>query len=250
MQLTSQYWLINAQPQQASDHSASGLPRARPVYHTRLHPRSDRDLRRIVDDEGTQFIVWHWLCRGRHDKPRLGLDSALLVLPALRVCQEAVSGNEHPRVQDVDGLETECNKNFRGTSGGMEVEAAEILWNRSLERLNLQFTTMVSDGDSKSFKHLTNKRVYGDVELHKEECINHVAKRLGIALRKLAASGKKAGVTLGGRGFSRLTQATIVKLTAYHGKAVLAHRGNLPAMTKRPCTNVIKMPQNVCARMS
>ena len=73
-----------------SHHSASGLPRARPVCHTRLHPRSDRDLRRIVDDEGTQFIVWHWLCRGRHDRPRLGLDSALLVLPALRVCQKAI----------------------------------------------------------------------------------------------------------------------------------------------------------------
>ena len=124
----------------------------------------------------------------------------------------------------------ECNKNFRGTSGGMEVEAAEILWNRSLER-NLRYTTMVSDGDSKSFKHLTNKRVYGDVELHKEECINHVAKRLGTALRKLATSGKKAGITLGGRGFGRLTQATIVKLTAYYGKAVRAQRGDLPAMT-------------------
>ena len=103
----------------------------------------------------------------------------------------------------------ECN--FRGTSGGMEVKAAEILWNRSLER-NLRYTTMVSDGDS---KHLTNKR----------------AKRLGTALHKLATSGKKAGVTLRGQGFGRLTQATIVKLTAYYGKAVRAHRGNLPAMT-------------------
>ena len=67
------------------------------------------------------------------------------------------------------------NKNFRGTSGGMEVEAAEILWNRSLER-NLRYMTMVFDSDSKSLKYLTNQRVYGDVELHKEECINLVAK--------------------------------------------------------------------------
>ena len=89
-----------------------------------------------------------------------------------------------------------------------------------------RYTTMVSDGDSMSYKHLTNLRMYGDMELHKEECINHVAKRLGTALRKLAASGKKGGVTLGGRGFGRLTQATIIKLTAYYGMAVRAHPGN------------------------
>ena len=56
---------------------------------------------------------------------------------------------------------------------------------------------MVTDGDSKLFKHLTNLCVYDDVELRKEECINHVTKRLGTALRKLAAPGKKGGVTLG-----------------------------------------------------
>ena len=50
------------------------------------------------------------------------------------------------------------------------------------------------------------------------------------ALRKLAVSRKKAGINLGGQGFGRLTQATIVKLTAYYSKAVHAHCGNLPAM--------------------
>ena len=72
--------------------------------------------------------------------------------------------------------------------------------------------------------------IYGDVELQKEECINHVAKRLGTALRKLASSGKKHGVTLGGRGHGKLNQATILKLTAYYGKAVRANSNNLDAM--------------------
>ena len=175
------------------------------------------------------WVIVTWLRRGRHDRPRLGLNRALPVLPALRVCQEAVLENTLEfKLWMVS--HTECNKIFRGTYGGMEVEAVEILWNRSLER-NFRYTTMVSDGDSKSFKHLTNTRAYGDVELHKEEYINHVAKRLGTGLRKLAASGKKSGITLGGRGFGRLAQATIVKLTAYYGKAVRAHRGNLPAKT-------------------
>ena len=55
---------------------------------------------------------------------------------------------------------------------------------------------MLSDGDAMTFNHLSGLQVYRDVELQKEECINHVSKRLGTALRKLAASGKKAGFPL------------------------------------------------------
>ena len=92
------------------------------------------------------------------------------------------------------------------------------------------YTTMVSNSDSKSFKHLTNLRVYGDVELHKEECVNHIAKRLGTALRKLAASSKKSGVTLGGRGFGRLTGNTMGKLEEYYYLAVHGNTGKLNKM--------------------
>ena len=74
------------------------------------------------------------------------------------------------------------------------------------------------------------KGASGNVELEKAECINHVAKQLGTALRKLAASGKKAGITFGGRGFGKLTQATINKLTAYYGKAVRAHPKDVDRM--------------------
>ena len=115
-----------------------------------------------------------------------------------------------------------CNRNYSGSSGGMEAAAAESLWNRSLER-DFRYTTLLSDGDAKTYKHLCDLNIYGDVELQKEECINHVAKRLGTALRKLASSGKKHGVTLGGRGHGKLKQATILKLTAYYGKAVRAN---------------------------
>ena len=123
----------------------------------------------------------------------------------------------------------ECNRNFDRTSGGMEAAAGEQLWERSLER-GFRYTTIVADGDAKTYKHLCDRRIYGDVVLKKEECINHVAKRLGTAMKKLASSGKKAGVTLGGRGHGKLTQATIVKLTAYYGKAIRAHPNDLDAM--------------------
>ena len=89
---------------------------------------------------------------------------------------------------------------------------------------------MVSDGDSRTFRHLTEKKVYGDDVIVKEECINHVAKRMGTALRKLATQTEKAGVTLGGRGHGTLTLSTITKLTAYYGKAIRARPSRLDRM--------------------
>ena len=56
--------------------------------------------------------------------------------------------------------------------------------------------------------------------MEKEECINHVTKRMGSALRTLAIKGKKADVVLRGRGYDKLTKVTITKLTGYFGKAI------------------------------
>ena len=112
----------------------------------------------------------------------------------------------------------------------MKAAAAESLWNRSIER-HFRYTTLLSDGHARTYKHLCDLNIYGDdVELQKEECINHIAKRLGTALRKLASSGKKNGVTLGERGHGKLKQATILKLTAYYGKAVRVNSNDLDAM--------------------
>ena len=127
---------------------------------------------------------------------------------------------------------TECNANYAGTSGGMEADAAETLWSRSVDRHKFRYTTLLSDGDSKTHKHLCALNVYGDdTVIVKEECINHVAKRLGTALRKLSTQSKKKGVTLGGRGWGKLTHSAIVKLTAYFGVAIRAHPNNLDDMT-------------------
>ncbi|KAK7478806.1 hypothetical protein BaRGS_00029905, partial [Batillaria attramentaria] len=117
-----------------------------------------------------------------------------------------------------------CEKNFTGSSGMMEVEAARVLWRRSVTRHKLRYTVLLSDGDTKSFQELTMIKPYGDavliekeecinhqeltmikpygdaVLIEKEECINHVSKRLGTALSKVVADCGKRGVTLGGRG--------------------------------------------------
>ena len=126
--------------------------------------------------------------------------------------------------------ENDCNKNYTGAAGGMEVTAAEIMWGRS-EFKGFRYTTMVSDGDARTFRHLSDLKVYGeDVALAKEECINHVAKRMGTALRKLSTQTKKNGVTLGGRGEGKLTHGAITKLSAYYGTAIRAHPNNVSDM--------------------
>lgn len=57
------------------------------------------------------------------------------------------------------------------------MEAAKVMWSRS-ERFKLRYTTMVSDGDTKTFNALLDLKPYGpDVVIEKAECVNHVAKR-------------------------------------------------------------------------
>ncbi|KAL8588578.1 hypothetical protein ACOMHN_059532 [Nucella lapillus] len=115
----------------------------------------------------------------------------------------------------------DCDKNYTGSSGMMEVEAARVLWRRSVERHKLRYTVMLSDGDAKTFSELCQIKPYGeDVTIEKEECINHVSKRLGTALRNVVADCHKRGVTLGGRGKGQLTQNAIRKLTIYYNRAV------------------------------
>ena len=59
----------------------------------------------------------------------------------------------------------------------MEKAAAEVIWSRS-EASGLRYTEMISDGDSKAFNHVSQLNIYGnDVNITKEECVNHVKKR-------------------------------------------------------------------------
>lgn len=88
-----------------------------------------------------------------------------------------------------------CEKNVDCTSHAMETEAALRIWGRT-QSYNMQFTTFLSDGDSKACAAVCEAQVYGSKAVTKEDCTNHVAKRLGTALRKLKTPlprGQKLG---------------------------------------------------------
>ena len=72
--------------------------------------------------------------------------------------------------------------------------------------------------------HQQIKDVYQGIEVVKQECIGHVQKWVGTALRKL----KKENPGLGGKG--KLTDAMIDKMQNYYGIAIRANVGNLNAM--------------------
>ncbi|KAJ4440819.1 hypothetical protein ANN_10665 [Periplaneta americana] len=85
-----------------------------------------------------------------------------------------------------------CEKNFDGSSNAMEMKAAEILWTRSIRLCNMRYTTLLSDGDAKTHHHLQQLQVYGEgIDIRKEECVNHVAKRVAnISMRDLVSTVK------------------------------------------------------------
>lgn len=120
----------------------------------------------------------------------------------------------------------DCNANFKGSAPAMEPEGAARIFARSLSQNNLRYTMFYGDGDSKSFSEVRD--VYKDegLTVEKKECIGHVQKRVGTALRKL----KKDNPSLGGK--AKLTNATIDKLQNYYGIAIRSNIGNLKNMQK------------------
>ena len=116
-------------------------------------------------------------------------------------------------------LEHECDINFAGSSPAMECEGAVVLWERSVERHNLRYRWMVSDGDSKAFNSVEN--VYGKIKVEKLDCVEHVQKRMDKHLLNLKArtKGKLAdGKPIGGIG--RLSDTRIKKFQKDYGLAI------------------------------
>ncbi|CAN8016792.1 unnamed protein product, partial [Ixodes persulcatus] len=118
-----------------------------------------------------------------------------------------------------------CQKNFNGSSNAMEVEAAGVLFSRSKELHKMQYTTVLSDGDSKSFLHVSKLNLY-DKGIVKEDCVNHVAKRVFAGIEKI----KKTKRGLGGKG--KITKVVTKKLTAYYAAALKNNAPNVKKMQK------------------
>ena len=88
----------------------------------------------------------------------------------------------------------------------------------------------MSDGDSKTYDNLVQNKVYGETEIKKEECVNHVAKRMGTALNNLVAQGKAQKDSISGKG--KLTKDKIIKIQNYYGRAIKDNSSDVVMMKK------------------
>ncbi|KAH7954895.1 hypothetical protein HPB49_022591 [Dermacentor silvarum] len=121
----------------------------------------------------------------------------------------------------------------------MEPAAAVNIWQRTLSyETPLQFTSFLSDGDSKAYTAVCEANVYCDTHIDKEECTNHVAKRLGTALRKLATPLPRG---------EKLKDATIMKLQTYYKIAITSNKDSVRIWSewfkfKHPAQNSAPVP--------
>ena len=95
------------------------------------------------------------------------------------------------------------------------------IFERSEEKNKLRYTEYYGDGDSKGFTQVESTYKDKGVNIVKKECVGHVQKRVGTALRKL----KKQKKGLAGRG--KLTDAMIDRLQNYYGIAIRSNVGDL-----------------------
>lgn len=128
----------------------------------------------------------------------------------------------------------DCELNYEGNSGGMEIEGARAIFCRSLINRGVRYLTYLGDGDSKGHAAVCEAKPYGeDVIIEKAECIGHVKKRMGARLRNLCKKQKKGekladGKNLGGKG--RLTLVQINNLQEYYGQAIKNNCHDVAAM--------------------
>lgn len=81
----------------------------------------------------------------------------------------------------------------------------------------MRYVAVVSHGNSRAYNTLRDLQIYGsEVQVTKEDCVHHVAKRVGHGLKRLVEDHKqKAPIGLG-RTRNILSAGVINKLQSYY----------------------------------
>ena len=85
-----------------------------------------------------------------------------------------------------------CDINYSGSAAAMEPKGTLEMFRSSLN-YKTRYTKLISDGDSKTHALLLEEQPYGpepDVQVQKMDCVGHVQKRMGTALRNLTSTSR------------------------------------------------------------
>ena len=123
-----------------------------------------------------------------------------------------------------------CQCNHQGSANSMEVAAAKVLLGRSVEKYGLKYLSVLCDGDAKTIASLNEAEVYPGEEITKEDCVNHVAKRMWTAMDTLKKKLKGTSESVTGKG--KLTRSVQDKLSAYYAAQL---KENAPDVEKMRC---------------
>lgn len=132
----------------------------------------------------------------------------------------------------IDSHIEKCQANHEGSSGKMEVDAIVEIFKRSKEKHGVLYKYYIGDGDCKTFKEVCDANPYDDVQVIKKECVGHVEKRFGTAVRNLKdqLKGKQLEDGKGLTGVGRLTGKWIDRLQEYYGNAIRENSDSVPDM--------------------
>ena len=201
-----------------------------------------QDMGIIEDKDGIMDIAvsfdgaWH----RRGFSSHTGVASVIDLLTGLPIdhevlsnfCLKCISSEKNTDPVWVEKHLQACLRNFDGSAKAMEAECARRIWKRSIDKHKLRYTTMLCDGDSSAYDAIIADKPYGPmVTIEKEDCVNHVSKRMGTALRKLVDVSKAKKESISGKG--KLTQDKIKKIQNYYGRAIKEHSNDLDLLKKR-----------------
>ncbi|GFU67522.1 uncharacterized protein TNCV_1600041 [Trichonephila clavipes] len=146
----------------------------------------------------------------------------------------AVDGTWHKRgYSSLNGVV--CSTSLlRTESGGMECRGLLSIFHRSETSRKACYTQYLGDGDSKGFLTIKEVKVYGDTEVEKLECVDHVQKRMGTRLRNILKMSKgiklSDGENISGRGW--LTLKEVDSIQYYYGLAIRKNLSSVEDMKR------------------
>ena len=127
-----------------------------------------------------------------------------------------------------------CKAHFTGSAPSMEREGVKRIFECSEEKHKLRYADY-GDGDSKGFNGVENTYIDKGLKVVKKECVGHVQKRVGTALRKLKKL-KKEKKGMGGKG--KLNDRMIDRLQNYYRIAIRNNIGSLSDMKRAIYTSL------------